>query len=120
MWARCYAINAGGAFYLTRACVPHLSAHAHKGAIVNVASAAVNVPALAGAAYTASKHAIVGLTKSVANRERGKLTCNAVLPGREYSLSGTSADGAEHGSSDRDKDLELYYRRAKPRGSRAE
>ena len=55
------------------------------GAIINVGSYASLSGAVAGIAYTASKHGLVGATKNVAWRFRKDgIRCNAVLPGGEY------------------------------------
>jgi NAD(P)-dependent dehydrogenase (short-subunit alcohol dehydrogenase family) len=66
---------------LTRAVVPSMLA-AKEGRIVNVASEAGLRGSAAGVAYTASKHAVVGLTKSnaVMYAKHGIRT-NAVAPG---------------------------------------
>ncbi|EIN11428.1 NAD(P)-binding protein, partial [Punctularia strigosozonata HHB-11173 SS5] len=82
MWQRCMKINLDGVFFFSRECFPHLIVHPnHKGAIVNVASVACKLGSMSGAAYTASKHAVIGLTKNTAKHNKGKLTCNVVLPG---------------------------------------
>lgn len=77
-WALCMGINASGVFYSMRA---EILAMIHGGSIVNVASLA-GVLAVPGAAeYSASKHAVVGLTKTGA-KEEGKfgIRINAVAP----------------------------------------
>ncbi|KAF9771675.1 hypothetical protein IL306_010683 [Fusarium sp. DS 682] len=77
-WALCMGINATGVFYSMRA---EIHAMVHGGSIVNLASLA-GVLAVPGAAeYSASKHAVVGLTKTGA-REEGKsgIRINAVAP----------------------------------------
>jgi NAD(P)-dependent dehydrogenase (short-subunit alcohol dehydrogenase family) len=52
------------------------------GAIVNVASTAATSGGVAGVAYTASKHGLLGATRNVAWRFRNEgIRCNAVLPG---------------------------------------
>lgn len=80
-WERCMRVNATAPFLLTRAVLPHLR-EAGRGSIVNVASEAGLRGAAAGAAYTASKHAVVGLTKSTAYRyAKEGVRCNAVMPG---------------------------------------
>lgn len=80
MWAFCFGINVTGPFQLIRAALPELKANG--GAIVNVASEAGARGAAAGAAYTASKHALVGLTRNTAYRYgKENVRCNAVLPG---------------------------------------
>ena len=55
------------------------------GSIVNVSSKAGISGAVAGVAYTASKHALVGVTKNTAwlYKDDG-VRCNAVCPGGEW------------------------------------
>jgi NAD(P)-dependent dehydrogenase (short-subunit alcohol dehydrogenase family) len=66
---------------LTRAVLPGMLA-AGGGAIVNVSSEASLRASASGAAYTASKHAINGLTKSTAVFYKGNgVRANAVAPG---------------------------------------
>ena len=59
------------------------------GSIINTASVASLFGARGGAAYTASKHGLVGLTKSVAAHygDRG-VRCNAICPGAVVSSMG--------------------------------
>ncbi|WP_336214177.1 SDR family NAD(P)-dependent oxidoreductase [Nonomuraea sp. LPB2021202275-12-8] len=80
-WERIIRINLTAPFMLTRAALPHLLAGGG-GTIVNVASEAGLRGSAAGAAYTAAKHGVIGLTRSLAvtYRERG-LRTNAVAPG---------------------------------------
>jgi NAD(P)-dependent dehydrogenase (short-subunit alcohol dehydrogenase family) len=81
MWARMFAVNVDGLFRLTRAVVPVMLA-AGRGAIVNVASEAALRGSAAGVAYTASKHAVVGITRSAAFMYGPQgLRVNAVAPG---------------------------------------
>src|SRR5436190_19913453 len=65
MWDRMLRVNASGAFYCTRAVLPLMLA-AKWGRIVNMASVAGRAGAPYIAAYTASKHALLGLTRAVA------------------------------------------------------
>ena len=79
-WERCLRVNLTAPFLLTRAALPALRENG--GSIVNVASEAALRGAAAGAAYTASKHGVVGLTKNTAYRyAKENVRCNAVLPG---------------------------------------
>lgn len=64
-WDRVIRVNLTAPFLLTRAALPHMPA-AGKGAIVNTASEAGLRGSAAGAACTASKHGVVGLTKNLA------------------------------------------------------
>jgi NAD(P)-dependent dehydrogenase (short-subunit alcohol dehydrogenase family) len=66
---------------LTRAVLPSMRA-AKKGAIVNVSSEAGLRGSAAGTAYTVSKHAVIGLTRSTAVFYGAEgIRCNAVCPG---------------------------------------
>jgi len=80
-WDRVLSVNLTGPMRLTRAVLPLMIA-AGGGAIVNVASEAALRGSTAGAAYTSSKHAIAGFTKSVAffHGPQG-IRANAVAPG---------------------------------------
>lgn len=82
IWDRCFAVNVNGPMYLIRACIPHFLKQDSKGAIVNVCSvASVRGPA-AGVAYTASKHALLGLSRNTAwMYAKEGIRCSAVLPG---------------------------------------
>ena len=80
-WERCLRINITAPMYLMRAAVPRMAAHGG-GSIVNVSSEAGIRGAAAGAAYTASKHGLIGLTRNTAY-VYGKqgVRCNAIMPG---------------------------------------
>ncbi|PZF37530.1 MULTISPECIES: SDR family NAD(P)-dependent oxidoreductase [unclassified Curtobacterium] len=80
-WERVFSVNVTGPMRLTRAVLPLMIA-AGKGSVVNVASEAALKASAAGAAYTSSKHAIAGYTKSVAffHGPQG-IRANAVAPG---------------------------------------
>jgi meso-butanediol dehydrogenase/(S,S)-butanediol dehydrogenase/diacetyl reductase len=74
------AVNAAGPFYLSQAALPHLLER--KGNIVNVASTAGMIGQAYTTAYCASKHALVGITKSMAvEYGRTGIRINAVCPG---------------------------------------
>ena len=104
-WDKVMSVNVNGPFYTTRAVVPyflknertplegslpeydikgqqHEASPPSKGVIVNIASAAAMGGASAGAAYTASKHALLGLSRSTSWGYRNDgIRCNTVLPG---------------------------------------
>lgn len=80
-WERVMAVNLTAVMRLTRAVLPPMIA-AGKGAIVNVSSEASLRGSAAGVAYTTSKHAVNGFTKSVAFFYKGNgIRANAVAPG---------------------------------------
>jgi NAD(P)-dependent dehydrogenase (short-subunit alcohol dehydrogenase family) len=81
MWDRMLRVNATGAFYCTRAVLP-MMLQAKWGRVVNIASVAAKAGGLYIAAYTASKHALLGLTRAVAAEVAARgITVNAVCPG---------------------------------------
>ncbi|MBB6118246.1 SDR family NAD(P)-dependent oxidoreductase [Nocardiopsis algeriensis] len=81
MWEKIFAVNVDGLFRLTRAVVP-LMMEARRGSIVNVASEAALRGSAAGVAYTASKHAVVGITLNTAVMYATHgIRVNAVAPG---------------------------------------
>lgn len=81
LWRRVFAVNVDGLFRLTRAVLPMMLS-AGRGSIVNVASEASLRGNAAGVAYTASKHAVVGITRSSAFMYGPQgIRTNAVAPG---------------------------------------
>ncbi|PRX46649.1 NAD(P)-dependent dehydrogenase (short-subunit alcohol dehydrogenase family) [Prauserella shujinwangii] len=80
MWQRVFAVNVDGLFRLTRAVVPVMLS-AGSGSIVNIASESALRGSAAGVAYTASKHAVVGITRSAAFMYGPGIRVNAVAPG---------------------------------------
>ena len=81
IWERTLAVNLTGAMHMVRACLPDLLASGH-GRIVNVASTEGLGASRVGAPYTASKHGLVGLTRSLAvDLGRRGVTTNCVCPG---------------------------------------
>ena len=79
-WAHDVALNLSGAFFVAQAAIPHLLEVS--GNIVNVASVAGLMGEAYSAAYTASKHGVVGLTKALAIEYLNTpLRVNCVCPG---------------------------------------
>lgn len=81
LWHRHLAINLSGTFYCTRAALPSMLAK-RWGRIINIASIAAKTGAPYIAAYAASKHGVLGLTRVVALEAAASgVTCNAICPG---------------------------------------
>ena len=79
-WNRVLAINLTGPFFMCRAVMPHMRSRGY-GRIVNIASIAGKEGNPNMVAYSASKAAIIGLTKSVAKEVATEGICvNAVSP----------------------------------------
>ncbi len=81
IWDLTLAVNVTAPYLLTKLVLPDMLRVAW-GRIINISSVNSQVPALHGVAYTVSKHALVGLTRSTAKDVGGQgITCNAICPG---------------------------------------
>lgn len=81
IWQRVLSINLSGPMYLTRRAIP-IMRQQKAGSIINIGSVASLEGGAAGVAYTASKHALVGLTKNTAWRYwPDGIRCNAIAAG---------------------------------------
>jgi NAD(P)-dependent dehydrogenase (short-subunit alcohol dehydrogenase family) len=80
-WQHIMDVNLNGPFYAMRAVLPIMLKHG-KGVILNIASVGGLFGSRAGAAYTASKHVLIGLTKNTGFMYAQKgIRCNAIAPG---------------------------------------
>ncbi|WP_203247804.1 SDR family oxidoreductase [Sporosarcina beigongshangi] len=97
-WERIFAINTTSVMRSTRKVLPIFLAK-EQGVIINIASAGGLYGARAGAAYTASKHAVVGFTKNTGFMyAKNGIRCNAVAPGAvETNISSSMTGVSEFG-----------------------
>ncbi len=80
-WDRLMAINVSSIFFAVKHGLPHLRRHA-RSYVVNVGSISSLVGQASTPAYTTSKHAVLGLTRSIAlDYAADGLRCNCVCPG---------------------------------------
>lgn len=90
LWEKVFAVNTTGPMRTIRKALP-IFLEKRGGVIVNVASVGGLFGSRAGTAYTASKHAVVGLTKSVGFQYAPKgIRCNAIAPGGVETNIGTT------------------------------
>ena len=81
LWDKVFAVNLKAIYRLTNAVLPQMLARG-QGVILNMASIAGQFAAGGGAAYTASKHAVLGYTRQMAHDYgRRGIRVNAVCPG---------------------------------------
>jgi 3-oxoacyl-[acyl-carrier protein] reductase len=83
-WDRVFSVNLRGMFLLCQRAIPELRSQS-RGRIINVASVMAERTDYGLSAYTAAKHGVAGLTKTLA-LELGKfgITANYILPGAIY------------------------------------
>jgi NAD(P)-dependent dehydrogenase (short-subunit alcohol dehydrogenase family) len=85
-WEMMMYVNLTVPYLLSKAALPEMVA-AHYGRIVNIASINGKMGALHGAAYAASKHGLLGLTRTLAMETvKDGITVNAICPGPVHTL----------------------------------
>ena len=111
-WHAIFQANVDGAFWLAQAAVGTMR-KAGFGRIVNIASGAGLRPSLTGIqAYTAAKHALVGLTRQF-SQDFGPhgITCNAVAPGFVRSNPATERQWESYGAEGQKRLVEATHTR---------
>jgi len=111
-WRVLFQSNVDGAFWLSQAAATPMRA-ARYGRIINIASSAGLRPSLTGIqAYTAAKHALVGLTKQL-SQDLGPhgITCNAVAPGLIRSNPATERQWESYGPDGQKRIIEAIHTR---------
>lgn len=89
-WHDVLGVNLHGPFLLTKAALPALQDGPEEGVIINTASVAGKSGGGGGAAYTASKHGLVGFTKALTDHHAPDIRANAICPG--FVATGMTAD----------------------------
>ena len=100
LWDAVLRLNLVGVLACTHAVLPGMYQR-RSGVIVNVASEAGRVGAVAGAVYAAAKAGVIGFTKAIAREAAGVgVRCNAVAPGPIETplLNGAAAASGQMGA----------------------
>jgi NAD(P)-dependent dehydrogenase (short-subunit alcohol dehydrogenase family) len=106
LWLKVMDVNANGPFRMTRLVLPAMIEQGW-GRIINIASTAASVGGVTSGAYCASKAAVVGLTRCVAQEGAPHgVTCNAISPGwvatdfQQKWMARIAAEGGRQNSDD--------------------
>lgn len=101
LWDKVLGVNLTGPMRIIRKTMP-IFLEKKKGVIVNIASIGGLQGSRAGAAYTASKFALVGLTKNIGFQYGGMgIRCNAIAPGGVNTNIGKTIDNPSKLGMDR-------------------
>lgn len=114
-WYRVFSINTDGVMRGMRKVLPIFLEREH-GTILNIGSAASIFGSRAGFAYTASKHAVAGMTKNAGYMyAKNGIRVNAILPGAvETNIGTTMANPSEFGSEKAMAGLSINPRTGQP------
>ncbi|TAH74988.1 MAG: SDR family oxidoreductase, partial [Anaerolineaceae bacterium] len=95
LWDNVININTTGPMRLIRKCIP-IFLEKKQGIIINNASIGGLFGSRAGTAYTASKYALIGITKNIGFQYSGLgIRCNAIAPGAVNTNIGTSMNNPD-------------------------
>ncbi len=116
MWQRIMDINTSGVMYACRKAVRYYLERGEGGVIINTASLGGLCGARAGLAYTASKFAVVGMTKNIAFMYGDEgIRCNAICPGGVATNIGLGmAQPSQRGASKVNIGMPLMHRVGDP------
>jgi NAD(P)-dependent dehydrogenase (short-subunit alcohol dehydrogenase family) len=119
-WDAVLAVNLTAPVLLTRACLPAMYERGF-GRVVNVASVAGKIGLKYGAAYAASKHGLVGFTRSLAlEGARKGLTANAICPSwTETRMLDEAVEGLAAATGRTEADARAALLRSNPLGRAA-
>ena len=79
-WNYSWAVNVTAPFYLSKIAIPYMQKRG-AGRIVNISSIAGAQSKYGCAAYTSTKHAVLGLTKAIAREYGPTIRANCIMPG---------------------------------------
>lgn len=95
LWERVIKVNTTGPMRLIKKCLP-IFLKQKQGIIINNASIGGLHGSRAGTAYTASKHALIGITKNIGFQYMGSgIRCNAIAPGAVNTNIGTTMNNPD-------------------------
>lgn len=119
-WDAVVAVNLTAPVLLTRACLPAMYERGF-GRVVNVASVAGKIGLKYGAAYSASKHGLIGFTRSLAlEGARKGLTANAICPSwTETRMMDEAVEGLALATGRTEADARAALLRSNPLGRAA-
>ncbi len=102
MWRDTFAVNVDGAFYMTRAFLPGLIQRSSRTDVISIGSTASLEGFRYTAAYTASKHALLGMMRALAKEyEKSPVIFSTICPGftRTQILAEAVRARVAHGAS---------------------
>lgn len=114
LWQRVLAVNLTGPFLACRRVIP-LMLERGGGVILNIASVGGLQGGRAGAAYTTSKHGLIGLTKNIAWMYGDKgIRCSAICPGAIETAIGLGGEPSQLGLERAQRGMATLPRPGKP------